>query len=111
MGKAENYVEGYLTRRINDAGGLCLKFTSSIVGVPDRIIILNGHTLFVEAKSLVGKPSAIQLHRIEKMRDAGADVRLIGSRELVDDLLEELLTSPAESPVTLTEQPVPQPVG
>lgn len=111
MGKAENYVEGYLVDRVKAVSGLCWKFTSGITGVPDRVVILNGHTVFVETKSRVGKPSPIQRVRIQTMREAGADVRLINSRELVDALLEELLSSSAVSPAPLSDQPVPQLVG
>lgn len=93
MGKAEDYVEGYLYDRVKARGGMCLKFTSGISGVPDRIVILNGRTVFVETKAPGGKPRRLQLVRHQEMRTAGADVRVIDTRPQVDDLVDELTDS------------------
>lgn len=98
MGKAENYVEDYLVKRVKALRGMCLKFTSSITGVPDRIIILAGKTLFVETKARGKKPEPHQVVRIRQMRAAGADVRVIDTRELVDELITELITSADYAP-------------
>ncbi|WP_085514189.1 VRR-NUC domain-containing protein [Plantibacter flavus] len=97
MGKPENYVESYLYSRVRASGGLCLKFMSSISGVPDRIVILAGRTVFVETKALGKKPRKLQLVRFNEMRVAGADVRVIDSRELVEELISELLASSSGS--------------
>ena len=94
MGKAENYVEGYLKKRTEAHGGMCMKFTSGITGVPDRIVLLAGHTVFVETKAPGGSPRRLQLHRHGEMRAVGADVRVIDTRPKVDALLKELLTNP-----------------
>lgn len=90
MGKPENHVEGYLYDRVTAEEGMCLKFESGINGVPDRIIILNRHTLFVETKARGKKPRRLQDIQFDRMRRAGADVRVIDTRELVDDLIAEL---------------------
>jgi len=106
MGKAEEFVEGYLVTRVKAHGGMCLKFMSGINGVPDRVVILSGRTVFVETKTQGGKPRRLQEVRIEQMRTAGADVRVIDTRELVDDLVEEMLTSvsaAAVEPLALTQ--------
>lgn len=49
----EKKVEQYLKKRVEELGGLCLKFTSpSRRGVCDRILIsANGLTYYVETKS------------------------------------------------------------
>jgi len=91
MGKAENFIEGYLLRRVKKMGGLCMKFTSGVGGVPDRIIILAGQTLFVETKAPGGVPRPLQRTQIGRMREAGADVRVIDTRDQVDALITELL--------------------
>jgi len=93
MGKAENYVEGYLVKRTKAAGGMCLKFISGVNGVPDRCVILAGQIVFVETKSPKGEPSKIQLVRHREMRTVGADVRVIDTRALVDELIIELTAS------------------
>jgi hypothetical protein len=105
MGKAENYVEGYLKKRTEAHGGMCLKFTSGVTGVPDRIVLLAGHTVFVETKAPGGQPRRLQLHRHGEMRAAGGDVRVIDSRPKVDALLEELLANPAIEPTVTEENP------
>lgn len=90
MGKAENYVEHYLRDRVKQHRGLCYKFTSGVNGVPDRVVILNGHITWVETKAPGKKPDALQLVRHKEMRAAGADVRVIDTREQVDELIQEL---------------------
>ena len=91
MGKAENYVEEYLRKKSRERGYLCFKFAPcGINGIPDRIVIGNGYTVFVELKAPGEKPRPNQLamHRI--MRKAGAEVRVIDTREGVDAFLEDL---------------------
>lgn len=96
MGKAEEHVEGYLRRRVEAAGGMCPKWVApGKTGVPDRIVILDGHVVFIETKAPGGSPSAIQRVRHRELRAAGADVRVIDSREQVDALLTELTPIPA----------------
>lgn len=97
MGKAENYVEHYLRDRVKKLRGLCFKFTSGVNGVPDRVVILDGQVVWVEAKAPGKKPDPLQLVRHAEMRTAGADVRVIDTREQVDELIREL-TSPAGPP-------------
>lgn len=96
MGKAEGYVEKYLKKQIIAEGGLCFKFTSGVNGVPDRIIVINGLTLFVETKSHNGTLSPLQKVQIKRMRDQGADVRVTHTRELVDELITELTGAKTE---------------
>ena len=51
MGVRENKVEKYLDAEVNRLGGITRKWVSpGRDGVPDRIIILNGHICFVEVK-------------------------------------------------------------
>lgn len=91
MGKPEDYVEKYLTKKCRARGYGCLKFTSpGTNGVPDRIIIANGRILFVETKRAGGKLRRLQEEITGEMRRQGADVRVADTRELVDDLLAEL---------------------
>lgn len=91
MGKAEDHIEGYLVQRTLDARGECLKFISGVNGVPDRIVILAGHTLFVETKAPRGRLSAKQRLRIDQMREAGARIEIIWTRTQVDELIQHLL--------------------
>lgn len=88
MGQPEHYIEGYLTKQAKSYGFLCLKFTAPAVsGVPDRILIANGRTVFIELKAPGKKPRALQLSIIASMRKAGAAVYVIDNRKDIDDLL------------------------
>lgn len=91
MGRAEGYVEKYLKKKVEAAGGMCMKFTSGIRGVPDRVIVLSGHTIFVETKARGKKLEPLQRVRIRQMREAGADVRVADTRTLIDQLIQEIL--------------------
>ena len=91
MGKAENFVESYLKQQAEKNGFLCYKMTSpGLRGVPDRILIGNGYTVFVECKSDKGHLSEIQKFRISEMRARGAHITIAASRKDVDDLIEIL---------------------
>lgn len=73
------------------AAGSCPKFKSTRAGVPDRVVVRNGHTLFVEFKAPRGRPSVLQRVQIGRLRKAGADVRVIDSLAKVDALLAEFM--------------------
>ncbi len=91
MGKAENYVEGYLVKEVERRRGFVMKLSAAFLsGVPDRLVVLNGRTVFVETKAKNGSLSAIQKHRIGLIRRAGGVVHVVNSREMVDELMEEL---------------------
>ncbi|MFJ2662543.1 VRR-NUC domain-containing protein [Arthrobacter koreensis] len=91
MGKPEAYVEKYLLKRCKALGFGCLKFTSDGTnGVPDRIVIGNGRTVFVETKRPGERLRRLQEVIIAEMRGQGADVRVADTRELVDALLGEI---------------------
>ena len=93
MGRPEGYVEEYQVEQAEEHGGLCYKWVSpGRRGVPDRILIGGGHVIFVELKSSVGQLSKSQQLMIPRLRDHGADVRVIRSRSEVDALMEELMT-------------------
>ena len=77
----EAVAEKLLRLRVAKAGGLCLKYGTN--GMPDRIVILGGAVSFIELKRPGGKPRPDQLHCIEKLQRAGADVRVLaGSKEV-----------------------------
>lgn len=86
----EDVVEERLRLGIKACGGLCYKFTSGIRGVPDRVVIINGHTIFVELKAPGKKPPPLQRFRINEMRQQGADVRIIDTIEGVDAFITEV---------------------
>lgn len=93
MGKPEGQVEDYLIKKCEEYGFLCYKFTSpGRKGVPDRIVIGRGHTVFIELKAENGTPSKLQLLNAQRMIQAGADVRFCFSKSEIDEFFNEALT-------------------
>lgn len=91
MGKAENLVESYLVKQAKKRNIFCCKFVSpSTNGVPDRMLIKNGRVIFIETKSLTGKPSDIQKEVIKNMREHGATVYIANSKKQIDEILSSL---------------------
>ena len=89
MGKPEGQIESYLVRKAKEFGYFQRKTVSqSNAGFPDRVVIGNGYTVFVELKSPVGKPSELQKSTIREMRRNGAIVYIINSKEDCLKLLE-----------------------
>lgn len=91
MGKPEGIIENYLNKAAKDHGFLSMKFTSpNLNGVPDRIIIGNGYTVFVEVKKPDGKLDRLQVEVIKKLKSYGAYVTVVYTKEDVDTLLQTL---------------------
>ena len=87
----ERVIERYLQRKAKAAGILCWKFVSpGHAGVPDRVLMARGRTVWVELKRPGGKPRPLQLARHQEMRDAGQDVRVIDNQKDCLALIEEL---------------------
>jgi len=95
----ERNIETYLRDQVCKAGGAAMKWVSpGNNGVPDRIVIMpGGRMAFVELKAPGKKPTQLQLVQHERLRALGCDVRVIDSREGVDELIKELTLSAAAS--------------
>lgn len=90
--RQEKRIEGYLCRRVKAVGGYAMKITSpGMAGVPDRLVLIDGQARFVELKAPNGKASARQLAVHRKLERLGFPVRIINSKEQIDDFLEEVM--------------------
>lgn len=95
----ERYIEAWLRRRIEDLGGMFLKFTSpGNAGVPDRIAVFpDGRLVFVELKTANGKLSRIQKHVCGKLIDMNQQVCIVygmdGAREFLQDMKDHSIGS------------------
>jgi hypothetical protein len=89
----ERDIEAYLRDRVREAGGWAPKWTSpGNAGVPDRIVILPpGRIIFVELKAPCGRPTKLQLMQHARLRQLGCDVRVIDSKQGVDELVRGLV--------------------
>ena len=96
MATPEGIVEKYFLKRCKALGFMCLKFTSpGTRGVPDRVIIGHGQTVFVELKAPSEGLRRLQKEVVKDMRSHGAIVYVANSKDLVDELLAELIRSTA----------------
>lgn len=88
---SEKQIEAYLNRKIKAMGGLCIKLSSpSHRGIPDRLVICNGKTLFVEVKSENGNLSSLQKVFIKKLELQGMTVKVAYGKEDIEKLLNEI---------------------
>ena len=88
----EKDIEAALKRRVEFAGGKCIKFMAvSESGIPDRIVVLpGGRGVFVELKRPVGgRKSPIQEYQVKKLRSLGCEAVFIKSYQDIEDLLGE----------------------
>lgn len=97
----EGEIVAYAKKRLKEKGCLCRKIAyEGRRGCPDMLVLvphrvdkwlLDPKVLFIEFKKDENtEPEPHQLREHERMRAIGADVRVIGTRQQVDDLVEEL---------------------
>ena len=89
----ESTVEAYLRDRVKAQGGIAYKWVSpGNVGVPDRLIVFPGGTVyFRELKAPGKKPTPLQMRQLEKLKALGFDVGVIDSKEGVDAFMKEVM--------------------
>jgi len=88
----ERDIERYLVRRVKDLGGVAYKFTSpSRRGVPDRLCVFpDGVSVFIECKAPKKKPTVLQTHEIERLRNLGQPVFVVDSKESIDEIVDSI---------------------
>jgi len=87
----ESKIEKLLVKKIESIGGLCWKFTSSVVGVPDRLCLLHkGRCLFVEVKAPGKQLRPIQIKRKKQIEELGFKVFVLDSKERVEEVINEI---------------------
>lgn len=85
----EAEIERWLGKRVP---GMYLKFVSpGDAGVPDRILILpGGRIIFIELKTARGQLSPLQTYQILRLREMGAEVRVIRGMTEAEAFAREL---------------------
>jgi hypothetical protein len=92
----EGLLQKYYKARCKENGILWYKIKfEGVRGCPDTLAAKNGKTIISELKNpnKKGALSKQQVRRINEMLDAGIDVRVIDSKEGVDDVIKELLNA------------------
>ena len=90
----ENEVEGHLRRRVEKAGGICVKFLPDFArGFPDRIVLLPGGVLvWVETKRPQGGVlSPVQKVQHVLLRRLGQRVEVVWTKDQADALIDSLV--------------------
>jgi len=85
----EASIEKYLEAQIKLQRGVCIKLNPNwYIGIPDRLCVFNGRTLFAELKRPKGGRLSVTQKIWKKMlTDAGAEWHMINTREQVDQLI------------------------
>lgn len=86
----ERDIEKRLVARAKHHGGMAIKWVSpAFAGVPDRIVFHGGGRItFVELKAPGKVQTALQVRIAQMLRDLGATVVVIDSKEGVDALFQ-----------------------
>lgn len=96
----EGRVEDYLGKLCKQYDVLYYKFTSpGIRGVPDRILIGQGKTVFVELKRPGGKPRPSQVDVFSRIKSHGGKLYVVDSKLSAISLMKKLF-----KPVNKTQQ-------
>ena len=87
----EKDIEKRLVNGVKSLGGRCYKWVSpGNSGVPDRIVLYGGRTIFVELKTDDGRLSPVQARQIQRIAEMGNEVEVVYGPGGVDDFLRRL---------------------
>jgi hypothetical protein len=87
----ETVIERYLVAQVKKAGGKALKMVPTYDnGIPDRLVLLHGKTIFVELKAPGEEPRKLQALFLDELRRGGYDARVIDTKKQVDDFIKEI---------------------
>ena len=84
----ESEIEQLLVKKVKQQGGMCLKWISTITGVPDRIVILNKNLRFVELKTREGVLSERQKVVFADLERQGFPVTVVRSQSDIENLVQ-----------------------
>lgn len=89
--KKEKTIEKYLKRKIEEAGGMCLKFVSpGTRGVMDRVCLLYpGVVLWCETKKPGKELDPLQKVMKERFEKLGMKVFKVDTKEQVNELIQK----------------------
>ena len=85
----EKTIERYFKDKIEDNSGMCVKLTS-MVGMPDRLILLpSSRVFFVEFKKKGKKPRKIQRFIHNRLENLGFKVYVIDDKDKIEEVFKE----------------------
>jgi hypothetical protein len=84
----EKKIENDSVKWARAAGWLTYKFASpSHRGVPDRVFMKDGRTVFIEFKTMRGRVTELQKRELQKINDAGVEAVVCRSKDEVINVL------------------------
>ncbi|MED3648525.1 VRR-NUC domain-containing protein [Halalkalibacterium halodurans] len=87
----ESSLERRLKNEVGRLGGMALKFTSGVTGVPDRLVLTpKGKAVFVEMKAPGGRLRPLQAKRKQQLEALGFEIYVIDSVEKIQSFLKEV---------------------
>ncbi len=88
----EKEIELQLVRAVKRMGGQAVKFTSpGLDGMPDRLVLMPGGKCgFVEVKAPGKKPRALQLVRLDMLKDLGFKAYVLDAGERIEEIINEI---------------------
>lgn len=90
--QGEALLERHLRKQVRLQGGMTIKLAPTEKGVPDRLIIAPGGSIYlVELKTESGRLSPAQKLWHNRAEAVGATVHIVYGRDELDALLEEIL--------------------
>jgi len=94
----ESPIERYLVAQVKKIGGKAIKLLPTYEnGMPDRQVLYEGRSVFVELKATGKKPRALQVAFSKELAKVGFEVVVIDSKQGVDALVSGL-----KNPATFT---------
>lgn len=93
----ERQLELYTIRKFKEIGAVIYKLTQ-VKGIPDRLVIYKGTSIFLEIKNpnKKGRVSAVQRYRINELIKNGARVLVVEDMQQVKDIIKELVENNKE---------------
>ena len=85
--ESEKQVEKYLVRRCKEEGLYTVKVPATSTGFPDRLVIGQGVTLYIEIKGEGGRVSVAQKLWLARLREKGHTAMVVWTKEDVDTAL------------------------
>jgi VRR-NUC domain. len=94
----EKAIEQALIKAVKQKGGLCLKLVSpSLVGIPDRLILMDGGRVgFVEVKTTGKKPRSVQVKRMKQLQQLGFKVFVLDHLDDIPTHIDEIVGDDGE---------------
>jgi hypothetical protein len=76
---------------VKELGGLSFKWTSSVSGVPDRIVFLSETIHLVELKTATGTLSPRQILVFDEIGEQGFPVHVLRSYDDIEEFIREAM--------------------